>query len=58
MVFFLGGMNIVTKKLLYTLTKKIEEDTSISSENLDEVSQYILGISQDKMCGMESESAS
>ena len=48
-------MNTVTKKLLSTLIKKIEEDINISSENPDEGSQYIYDILQDKMYGMENE---
>lgn len=46
-------MNTETKKLQYTLTEKIEEDISILSESLGEVSQYLLAISRGRMCGME-----
>ena len=45
-------MNIETKKHLSTSIEKTEEDINMLSENLVEVSQFILGILQDKMSGM------
>jgi hypothetical protein len=46
-------MNIEIKKLLSISAEKTDEDINILSENLVEVSQYILGILQDKMYGTE-----
>jgi len=53
MVYCSGGMNIETKKHQSTLVEKTAEDINISSENLGEVSPYILDILLGKMCGME-----
>ena len=40
MLYFFDGTSIETKKLLYTLTEKIEEDIIISSVNPDEENRY------------------
>jgi hypothetical protein len=52
MAYFLVGTNIETKKLLYILIEKIEEDINILSENLVEVNLFISDISLVKMYGM------
>jgi len=52
MGYFLDGMSIEIRKLLYILIEKIEEDINISSENLGEVNLYISDILRVKMFGM------
>lgn len=58
MVYYFDGMNIEIKKHLFILTERIEEDTTISFENLGEVSLYLLDIWLVKMSGMGMESVS
>jgi hypothetical protein len=52
MEYFLVGMNIGTRKLLYILIEKIDDGTNMLSENLVEVNLYISDILLVRMFGM------
>jgi hypothetical protein len=48
-------MNIETKKLLYILIEKIDEDIIISYENHEDENLYLYDILLDKIYGMVTE---
>jgi hypothetical protein len=52
------GMNIETKKRLFTSIEKIEVDIIMLYENQVEVSQYLYDTLRGKICGMVMESVS
>ena len=47
-----AGMSIETRKFPYILQKRTDDDITILSVSLDEVSQYLSGISHVKISGM------
>jgi len=53
--FYLVGMNIEIKKLLFILINEIDQDIIMLFENLVEVNQFILVILLDKTCGIEND---
>jgi len=53
--FYLVGMNIEIKKLLFILINEIDQDIIMLFENLVEVNQFILVTLLDKTCGIEND---